>query len=200
MSGTDIGINFRSTSGFVTDGTDETYCLAADTYPTTRGGWTFGWESGLDGALNRSAGVDRRLAGVIFSSNDAAPGVFRVDLPSTGDYDVYAAFGDTNTTNYPQHCEIRENTTAFVTITDASLAQDEYYDGTNVKRSEANWPANNAATSRTFSSTILRLAVGTQNASSASRVAHLRVVSTGGGSSVSIPIAMRHYLQMMGAG
>ncbi len=86
----DAGINFRSTAGFVTDGTNETHCTSADFYPTVRGSFTFGWVAGVGHVDNRdrNAGIDRRLAGINFDSATQTD-YLRVDFP--------AAFSQTGT-------------------------------------------------------------------------------------------------------
>jgi hypothetical protein len=92
-------LNFRSTSGYVTDGAGQTYVLATDTYPTTRGGVTFGWETpGPTGHANRSTSLDVRLAGIGYrvNSSGGAAGIFRVALPATGTYNLRLAMGDAN--------------------------------------------------------------------------------------------------------
>jgi hypothetical protein len=92
----DKGFNFRQTSGFVTDGANETYVLSGDSYPATRNGVTFGWEDAPSGDRDRNSGIDRRLAGMNFVSSAAGASAyrFRVDLPAAGDYAVRLAIGD----------------------------------------------------------------------------------------------------------
>jgi hypothetical protein len=171
----DIGINFRGTAGYVTDGANETYCVG-DIYPTTRGGVTFGWETNAPNIQDRNAGSDRRLAGMNYAS--LVTRNFRLDLPATGAYDIHAAFGDQASS---QHTEwlIKDDTTQFAAITTFSSAADAFKDATDVDRpSEANWIANEAKLTQTFASTVLRL---TSNNNAANVViAHLRVVQVGG--------------------
>lgn len=93
----DAQINFRSTSGYVTDGAGQTYCLgSADVYPVTRGGLTFGWilAHEADSARNRNAGNDPRLAGQNSATNDGTPSQFQLDLPASGSYTIHLALGD----------------------------------------------------------------------------------------------------------
>ncbi len=173
----DCGINFRDTSGFVTDGTNETYCLGAvDTaYPTTRAGFTFGWvaTSGLD-QRDRNSGVDRRLAGMNFSPT---PGdYFRLDLPSAGNYDIHLALGDDSGGN-PVEWKLQDTTTLLHTYT-GTPGSGNFQDASGATLSAANWPGNEAAlANQTFATTQLRLVVnGTGN----NVVAHLRVVAVTG--------------------
>lgn len=95
----DKGFDFRQNAVFsgVTDPTDCTYALDSDTSPTTRNSVTFQWSvtgSAVDGR-DRNNGNDPRLAGINFFGNGLGEtATFTVTLPATGDYDIYAAFGD----------------------------------------------------------------------------------------------------------
>lgn len=181
----DVGINFRATSGYVTDNSGETYCLN-EAYPTTRGGLTFGWESGTppDGARNRDSGVDVRLAGINFTANDGTQHTFRVDLDNSGTHEIHLALGDTGATQAYQYLEFQDNSTTFATIDQSSGTNvDEYYDAADNLRSEAAWPGSETSISRTFTSTILRLVMGTSGSESgATTIAHLRIVEIPSGS------------------
>ena len=77
-----VGINFRATAGFVTDGAGETYSLG-EAYPVTRGGQTFGFDANITAdARDRGGTSVNKLAGKV-----AAPSrTFRWDLPSTGSH------------------------------------------------------------------------------------------------------------------
>jgi hypothetical protein len=79
----DKGLNFRAASDFVTDGAGETYVLAGDHYPVTRGGVTFGWvlDSQTVQAVNRNSGYDRRLAGINYMAGDGA-GTISIEVTS----------------------------------------------------------------------------------------------------------------------
>lgn len=173
-----IGINFRATSGYVTDGAGETYCTGFDTYPTTRGGWTFGWESSTANGLDRNAGGDARLAGICYVLSNAP--TFRLDLPATGSYNVRAALGDYASLQWAAW-KFQDNSTVFATTTGYTAGgADHYKDPTDVERSSgADWITNNALVNRTFSSTILRL-VADQPAA-AVVIAHLYAEQVGGG-------------------
>lgn len=206
MSATDIGINFRGTSGYVTDGADETYALAADSYPTSRGGWTFGLVSGSVTYFNRNSGVDRRFAGAMFATFASGTVDFRVDLPATGDYDIHVIAADSqdNTTDRTSQLSYRDNTTEFATsgpttikggcryVADAAGTQ--FGDGSALNSGITGWQASEAAISRTFVSTIfiVRVAAVTSN-----WLSHLRVVQTGGGGGSAVP---RGSLMLMGMG
>jgi hypothetical protein len=176
----DGGINFRDTAGFVTDGTNETYCLGeVDAYPVSRGGLTFGWETiANDAGRDRNSGIDRRLAGVNFDGANA-PAIFRLNLPSTGTYLIELAVGDTGGFNPPvQDAQIVDDTTTFITVTQ-DPNDTNWIDATNVIRTSASdWTTNQTAVSRTMASAILRAelrnsGVGPQ------RIAHLAFTAQG---------------------
>lgn len=177
-----IGINFRGTSAYVTDGTGETYCLGyGDVYPVSRGGYTFGWETNdiyVD-RRDRSTSTDRRLAGQNQKSNSGTEqATFRLDLPSTGTYSVRLAMGDENFSQGYQYAELIDSTTTFATIADTNgTSAGQFTDATGVTRtSAADWVSNNASVSRTFSSTIFRIKIGSPSAQSdQSTIAHVSV-------------------------
>jgi hypothetical protein len=172
-----FGINFRETAGFVTDGTDETYCLN-DAYPTTRGGLTFGVVGGGGAVRDRSAAVDRRLAGIMFfGNNGAAVLTFRIDLPSTGTWDINLALGDQAN---PQETKIvlKDDTTTFATIGRTSTSAHNYLDATGTNRTGAAWPTDNVAISRSFTTTSFFLELGDSAAgANNSCIAHIRIES-----------------------
>jgi hypothetical protein len=152
-----IGLNFRATSAYVTDGADETYVLGTDAYPTTRDGATFGWESGFASAntRNRNTSPDQRIAGVHFDTNGDA--VFRIDLPSAGTYSVGLAAGDASPNAVGGF--IKDDVTTKITITNASLSSlggSGAVDATDTWYSRTNWPTNNSTVSVVFSSSICR--------------------------------------------
>lgn len=162
------GINFRGTSGFVTDGTDETFCLLADGYSTSRGGIVFGWESstGDMAGPDRSTSVDVRLAGFNGKLNSVtgadASAVFRVDLDSAVSHDIRVALGDVPSAQSYQYCDMRDTDTSFNEIDDTDgTAPGQWTDATSVTRtSESAWVNDNAAVTRVFTTTIFRVAIG----------------------------------------
>jgi hypothetical protein len=171
----DKGINFRSTSGFVTDGANETYCLAADSYPTTRGGVTFGWtDAFLSGAADRDAGADRRIAGISFRINSSSQTVVRVDLPNTGSFAVRLALGDTGAQGY-QYAQLKDNASVISTIADTDgTAAGNYDDANGTNHTAANWPASNTSLTHTFTSTTFLLTIGSPGAQAgSSTLAHV---------------------------
>lgn len=176
--GFDIGINFRATSTFVVDVTNETYCLG-DTYPTTRGGVTFGWSSGAS-ARDRSASVDRRLAGINFVAGNAGS-TFRVDLPSSGSVDVHIAIGDDAAQQNNQKWQIKDNATQLVShgpVTAVSGAH--FLDETATDYADTAWPGSQTAETFTFSSTTFFFVPNSGTADN-QVIAHIRLVQAGGG-------------------
>ncbi len=184
----DIILSFRQTAGFVTDATG-TYVLEGDTYPTTRGGSTFGYANGIGGtdwATNdRDATVtDKHLAGqhqVI--PNDVIN--IRADLTAPGTYDVRWANGDTgfDFSPYQQNFEIFDNVTSKYSYQKVTgPAQDHYFDATGVDRTEAAWPGSNAAQTVVFASSTFFLRVGsTAGAGSGYQVyATLQIIAAAG--------------------
>jgi hypothetical protein len=175
---TTIGINFRATSGYVTDGANETYCLLNDTYPVTRGGVTFGWDnlSGVGGgAVDRNNALDRRLAGINYLSNGGVNQPFRLDLATSGSYNVRIAVGDAGGAN-TQYVTVQDDTTTFITISGVATTTEHFVDASGVTRtSAADWVSNNVAVTRTFSSTILRVNIAFTSASQATTLAHVSV-------------------------
>lgn len=172
-----IGINFRQTSGYVTDGTNETYCVG-DAYSTSRGDCgggvaaVFGWESGFSAGntRDRNAVVDRRLAGINFDTT-TVNAVFRLDLPSAGTYEIRLALGDASTSLYKGGL-VKDDTTTVITIANGSSGSAaEYYDASDTLRTYLTWPGSNSAQSVNFSSTILRYAMGAT--ASTNVIAHL---------------------------
>lgn len=151
----DKGLNFRATSGYVSDGADETYVLHSDAYPTTRNGVTFGWEVPGIESRDRNAGLDRRLAGINFDRAEANKG-FRVDLPATGTYALRAAFGDAGGNNYYDFA-LQDDATVFKTFAATLLTAAAFSDATGAILTSTDWPGSNQAIDRTFASQVFRV-------------------------------------------
>ncbi len=152
----DKGFDFRSTSGFVTDPTNCTYVLAADSYPTTRNSVTFGWLGGVNG-IDRNAGVDARLAGVHAA---ASLQQFQVDLPATGDYAISVAFGDESSSQNGT-LTIKDNSSAVLTIGPHTLTSGTFYDAADANYSDAAWPGSETPVTKTFATQTLIMEVDT---------------------------------------
>lgn len=137
-------INFRSTSGYVSDDAGDTYCIN-DVYPTTRGGFTFGWQAAQT-AGNSSTTDGAHLAGRNFGNGSNSN--FRLDLPDgPGTYRLRIAMGRLSGNVALQ---IRDNDrttgTILATIGSTALASTtQFCDATGVVRtSPSDWTTNNA--------------------------------------------------------
>jgi len=186
----DFGFNFRGTSGYVTDGLNETYVLGlADTYPTLRGGVTFGWVTlGAGGVADRNNALDRRLAGVNFGSG-APTSDFRVDLPASGAYVIHLGLGDAGGGSGGNHFTVvvKDDTTPVLTLTSILLVSNQTFDATGTSYPFATWAANEVGVTKTFASTICHLTIH-EDASSFWEVQHLRLVQVG---TASLPFVMQ---------
>lgn len=169
------GINFRGSSGFVTDPANCTYC-AIDMYPTTRGGVTFGWLSVSNvAAADRSAAVDARLAGINYVSNSSAsPMTCRVDLPSAGTYAINLAIGDQAAASHPQYVQLKDGATSLFTMSGVTSAGNSFRDASGAQWSAAAWPGSNVSATITMAGTNLSIIVGSATSQSdASVLAHI---------------------------
>lgn len=176
---TEIGLNFRATSGYVTDEANQTYVLG-DTYPTTRGGVTFGFDSALvDGTRDRSTSVDVRLAGINQSPTDSVRN-FRVDLSATGDYVICIAAGDAVFSQSNLYLEVLDDSTSKFTLGCSGsncLVGGNFFDASDTERTAAAWPAGQTCVAATFATTTFKLKLGTGSGSTLGTVAHLQIYS-----------------------
>lgn len=177
----DIGINFRQSSGYVTDGPNEIYWLGADdenagVYPVTRI-VTAGW-NGAIGRGDQNAGNDRRLAGRNKSLDLDI--FFRVDLPYAMRAAVHLALGDPSGDHSAGvSCEIYDDTALLDTIPfNANVAQ-RFTDTTGVELTEVTWPTTEAAVEYDFTTTIFKLKFPIDEFEGWS-LAHLRIVEVVG--------------------
>ncbi len=173
----DIGINFRGTLAYVTDGLNEVACYTyAVTYPQTRGGATFGWlENNQNYLRDRDASVDRRLAGCHFNYLGSPNNPFRLDLPAPGSYLVHLALGSASTSN-PITCDLLDADAATVLKsfgTGASIPAGSFLDATGAVYTAATWPGSEQPTLVTVAGTSLYLRLNNKD----TPLAHLRVVS-----------------------
>jgi hypothetical protein len=153
------GINFRATSGYVTDNAADTYSLG-EAYPTTRGGKTFGFGSSItSNTRDRSTGVDVRLAGIAFMANSGSPTNFTIDLAS-GTYKVRLALGDAAA---PQviYCQLKDGATVRATIGPTTTSgPTRWLDATGAELIDSAWPSSNATVTIVVSSGALTVALG----------------------------------------
>jgi len=193
------GLNFRATSGYVSNGTGETHVLS-DSYPTTRDGLTFGYTSltGVD-YRDRSASIDRRIAGMHFGP--AAGRTFRFDLPGgAGTYRVRVLFGD-NDAGWGHQCVIKDGGggTTLATIT-GTTSSARWLDADGTTSITAANVASDAFgdVELTFSASLAEFVLGNGSSSPHSTIAHIAVEQVSGGGSSIAPIAAQHQFMMMG--
>jgi len=184
---TNIGINFRLTSGYVSDPTDTTYCIG-DAYPTTRAtvgtgqNVTFGWPSSLGAnCRDRSTGVDARLAG---QNQPTSNSNFRIDLPAPGVWTVNLAVGDAAGVK-TAFWDILDSdgSTVLASMADTLTTSGQWFDATGVNRtSSSDWVSNNASINVTLSGTTMyfRSKIGAQPGV----IAHIRLYQASSGPTV----------------
>jgi hypothetical protein len=172
----DQGYDFRASEPYVTDADGEIW---------VGGGTANGWSTDDVNATDGSTGVDYRLAGSCWIENDGTQGTYSITLPSTGTFTIRIAAGAVSFASDEQFVQIQDDTTPVLTINQAAgygIAQ--FYDATNTLRTSASdWVSNNASVDLTFTTTTLRILLGTagSNPSTWSAIAHLHIFSAGGG-------------------
>lgn len=172
------GVNFRASSGYVSDSAGHTYSLG-EAYPTTRGGLTFGFGSNISSnTRDRNAGIDSRLAGIAFMSNSGSATTFTLDLPSgAGTYRVRLALGDAGASQ-TIYCLVKDGATTRATIGPTTTSTAEcFLDTTGTQHnSAANWVSSNSTSDIVFSGSTLTLELGgTGGGSGNTAIAHVSV-------------------------
>lgn len=157
------GVAFRSTSDYVTDGANDTYCIG-DLYPTTRGSLTFGFEPSYSSAwcANRTTANDVRLAGMCTMYANKP---FRIALPNgAGTYRIRIAMGE-RFQSYSQQIVLTDDTTPWTGSTISAVGMSSYYyaDATSTVYSASAWPGGNTTIEHTFTTSILRIYKGENN-------------------------------------
>src|SRR3990167_6692273 len=184
------GINFRSTAGFVTDGTNEDWEFnpngghLSTNYPhTTAQGNNVGWEGSQGGFLvrDRNSGVDSRLAG-FNGVNNSVDGTrdYRLDLSGSGDWVIRGAFGDHDYARGPMTIEVFDTSSSLGTLVSnqSTAAGTNWFDATGVERTTvADWVNNNAPVTKTFTTTICRIRCGIVSGSDYSAIAHINLTA-----------------------
>ena len=187
------GINFRLTYGYVTDGANE-YAQTVTTlnYPTTTSqGNDVGWESGtIAYKSDRSSSVDARLAGN-HGLDAGATATYRIDLPSTGTYNIRSAMGSA-TTAFRVDADLYDSGSFLRTLaTDQAISTGQFVDASDTLRADAaTWVSSNSAVSETFSTSIMRVTIDTS--SSYRNICHL-YVETGTAPSTNLPVFHNHF-------
>lgn len=184
-----LGLNFRTTANYVTDGANET-CVRAggvsgtcpgdlsahnnDNWPITRsspnygvGLWIQGQSSCSDCTRDRSNTVDRRLAGVVFNNSGMAQQVLLQWVPTGVSCTLTGAIGDEVFDHGDQYVELRDGDTVFNTVDkNTGTTADHFYDLAGNLLTGAQWVASNGglgggtAITHTFTYPLLRLVLG----------------------------------------
>lgn len=194
----DFGFNFRLSSAFVTDPAGTIYFTsgftgAAYRYPTLQnvGGVSVqaGWTSAAQLlARDRSASIDPRLAGLL-GDNNLSTGVFRITLPTSGEWQISLAVGDQSFAGSVAYYDILDSdgTTVLHSVgPTASMSVGQFYDAMGtLHTSAANWVANNQPRTITLSGTDFYFRLNNP-ATGSSVINHLRFYKAGSsGGSVS---------------
>lgn len=182
----DIGLDFRASSGFVTD-PNYAVPVLGETSATTKNAAngssvTFQWMSFPGGTRDRSASVDPRLAGINFISSTAQE--FRITGFTPGTYNVGVAMGDEGSlqgnAGQPFTIDFNDGTggTNLLHVSETGvISANNYVDATSVLRtSDTDWVANNKTSQITTSSTTLSI-VFTPTSGQNLPIAHIRITS-----------------------
>jgi hypothetical protein len=190
-------INFRGSSGWVTDASGQTYCLG-DAYPTTRAGLTFGWGGFTDIADRDNAAPSvPEFAGINYRSDAAGSRDFRLDLPGPGSYAVRLAIGDAAIGQTDQYCRVLDSdgTTVLATpVAGAAVGTGQYWDASGVLRADATaWRASNAPATVTITGDHIFIRIADPAGAGYTTIAHLEVAGAGGGGTPARPPGLLHH-------
>ena len=186
-------INFRSTSGYVTDAakTHVQTAITAD-YPATPAagdsaavGYTVIGPDGVD-SRDRNSGNDARLAGLHFNYGSGVNSVsrYRIDLPAPGDYVISVALGDANA-GQTTECEVFDDTASLgVLVSGTTSAAQRFKDATNTQLTETTWPTSAATVTKTFTTSVAIFKLGAGGATPV--WAHISIKAATGGSTYGV--------------
>lgn len=190
-----LGLNFRESSGYVTDPSGTTYALpqGVTNYPTTRGGLTFGTLADFQfDARDRDSGNDARIAGMMFSG--ATGQQYRIDLPDgAGDYDIWCALGDAAAAG-TYGLLIKDGAGSTLATISGTTTGNDFIDATNTLRTAAAWPGSNASARLTFTASYMLLEAPANQI----RLAHIALEKVAGGGGSSAGAAAHYYRQLQG--
>lgn len=203
----DVGFDFRSTAGFVTDPLYAVPVLSESyphTYTNANGvSITAGWEAaatcaGAIRSINRLTTVDPRIAGIAKPTNSATFGnnvanqnqcTFKVTLPSTGNWTIGSAIGD-RSFDSAEYVVFSDGGTPFLTYTNVSVLTNQFMDTNGLIYPAAGWPTGNTSFVHTFTTTTFEVSIGANPIvaiAGSSPIAHLRLTSGGNVSIVVSP-------------
>jgi hypothetical protein len=180
---TGYGFNFRSTVGYVTDGSDEFFWRGGTqdsgiwTYPSEIvSGVTAGWVDDLGTGIDEDNTRDRRLAGRVARSNGAAgEAFFRIDLPAPGTYEIGLGFTSSVTAT---RIEVFDDATSEF-VRSPTVSSGNVADAVGTVHTFADWPANQVRATVEFASTVCRVQVGGGGGSNSTELHHVFVRQVG---------------------
>lgn len=171
--------NFRSTSGYVTDASDEVF-VGTDVYPVVSNGYTYGYVDGHapEGARDRLAHQDARIAGFHFVNN-ARVSRFQIDLPKPGSYNIHfgaADYSDNNAT-----IDVYDDT-SFLTnlLSNANITGGNAVDATGNVLSYGDWAESQASVNLNFATTAMVVYVRDGGYGFYGIISHLKVIGNVG--------------------
>ena len=164
-----IGFDFWSSSGRGTlQGTD-TYVLVGDTYPTSRGGATFGWVAPPLRYDDNTSETDSRLLSSALSA--FTPSTFEVSGLPSGTYKLWTAIGEEG--GRTNDATFKDGTTTILTV---SGANDFYFflDASGANIVGTSWASSGGGTPATvtINSGILNIIMAQSNPTG---IAYLRL-------------------------
>lgn len=177
------GWDFRATSGFVTDPSNDDFNDVSTTSGTSSNGIAWAWDQTIGNSRDRNASIDPRLAGCMFVTVPDGSRTFTVTLPSAGTYDITLALGDQGN-ECIENLDILDNGSVLFTVcTNVDTgAANHFIDATGVIRtSDTDWVTNNAKKRLTFTTTSAGFRLNAPSSFSNS-MAHLRIDPVSGGS------------------
>ena len=169
------GIAMRATSGYVTDGANDTYSLGA-AYPETRGGITFGWSANVTANSRNRSTTEAKIAGIVFVPSGGSSREFQIDLPSTGVWDIRLAAGDAISVQNIS-VDLVDGSTSFKTITGSTGNINSFFDANGTLCASGFWGSANTVLSHTFATTTFKVVLNVP-ASAASALAYVSVTGT----------------------
>ena len=205
----DMGFNYRSSAGYVTDGPEGVPVLG-ETYPhtyTNGNGDSInaGWSGSLPATYDHASGNDPRLAGsnVIYAFAGGQK-TFTVDLssgsaPGAGNYIVDLALWGATWETVDDHVWLYDDTTLLLDASNGGsgykLASNHWVDATLADvTATTSWTGTTAPF--TYATTTAKLVAGGEGIGFYTQVAHFRL-TLGAAQSV-VPVLMAQYRQRRG--
>lgn len=198
----DMGFDFRNTAGFVTDPAYGVPVLA-EAYPhtyTNGNGLSInaGWSVLPQGAEDRAAGNDPRIAGENFRSNSGPASTFTVDLssgsaPGAGTYSIDLASGGVNQTSVVDF-KLFDNATLLIDGTNGgagtSIGVGHFLDASLADvTASTTWTG--TPVTKTFATTTVNYTMAIDGLTDFSYLSHLRLTLQGGLSVTVDPLVIK---------